>query len=344
MPFSNNEKCDIPYTLVTADVSEYREGNKRSIQANVIGFTSFNFNPNAKIFVPNSIQPTNPITLLNPGAKSFIPNYLQINTPLKPCANDFLPEQKLLTKNIILKSSFNPYAKAFTMTYKPFKVTLNYDARIFAPHHMALLGIRTIPVILVMIIILSLLILKILVNPGKNVGELPPKDLFKKLKISNPNNLIIGHLNINSIRYKYECLNDIIDKNVDILLISTNLNDSFPTGQFLMNGFHLPFRKDRTDEGSGLLFYIKEDVSCREIVVTLESNIEAISVEINLRKRKWPTIGGYNPDKANISNFLSCIERKLNELCQKYENIILMGDLNSEISEERMNIFCNTLF
>ena len=345
MPFNNNDNCDIPNTLVTADVPEYREGNKRSIQANVIGFTSFNLNPNAKTFVPNSIKPTNPITLLNPGAKSFIPTYLQINIPLKPYANDFLSEQKILTKTVILKSSFNPYAKAFTMTYKPFKVTLSNDARIFVPHHLALLGIRTISVILVMIIILSSLILNILVNPGKNVGELPPKDLLKKRKISNPNNLIIGHLNINSIRYKYECLNDIIDKNVDILLISeTKLNDSFPTGQFLMNGFHLPFRKDRTDKGGGLLFYIQEDVPCREIMVTLESNKEAIFVEINLRKRKWLIIGGYNPDKAKIPNFLSCIESQLNDLCQKYENIILMGDLNSEMSEERMNIFCNTYY
>ena len=95
---------------------------------------------------------------------------------------------------------------------------------------MALLGIRIISVILVMIITVSLLIFKILVNPGNNVGELSSKDLLKKPQISNPNNLIIGHLNINSIRYKYECLNDIIDKNVDILLLSeTKLNDSFPT-------------------------------------------------------------------------------------------------------------------
>ena len=131
-----------------------------SIQANIIGFTFFKLNPNAKIFVPNSIQHTNPITLQNPGAKSFIPNYLQINIPLKPYANGFLPEHKLLTKNVILKSSFNRYAKAFTMTYKPFKVTLSYDVRIFVPH-IALLGIHKVSVILAMTIILSLLILKI---------------------------------------------------------------------------------------------------------------------------------------------------------------------------------------
>ena len=77
-------------------------------------------------------------------------------------------------------------------------------------------------------------------------------------------------------------------------------------------------------------------------MVTLELNIEAIFFEINFRKRKWLLIGGYNPDKAKICSFLNCIESKLNELCLKYENIILMGDLNSEMSEERMKFFCNT--
>ena len=102
---------------------------------------------------------------------------------------------------------------------------------------------------------------------------------------------MIGHLNINSIRYKFECLEDIIINNVDILLISeTKLNDIFPNGQSLMNSFHPPFRKDRTDKGRGggcfVVIYIQEDVPCREIMVTPEPNIEAIFVEINLRKRK----------------------------------------------------------
>ena len=72
-----------------------------------------------------------------------------------------------------------------------------------------------------------------------------------------------------------------------------------------MNSFHPPFRKDRTGKSSGLLLYIQEDIPFREIMVTPEPNIEAIFVEINLRKRKWLIIGGYNPDKAKICNFLN---------------------------------------
>ena len=115
-------------------------------------------------------------------------------------------------------------------------------------------------VILVIIFILTILVLSVLSNPTKQyVCELPPKKHFKKLKIGDPNKLIIGHLNINSIRYKFEYLKYIIDNNIDILLISeTKLDNTFPNGQFLMNSFHPPFRKDRTEKGGGggVLLYI----------------------------------------------------------------------------------------
>ena len=46
---------------------------------------------------------------------------------------------------------------------------------------------------------LTLLILSILGNSRKHVCELQPTELLKTLKIINPNNLIISHLNINSM-------------------------------------------------------------------------------------------------------------------------------------------------
>ena len=83
---------------------------------------------------------------------------------------------------------------------------------------------------------------------------------------------------------------------------------------------------------------MKERLPYREIKITIESKIEAIFVEINLKKRKWILIDGYNPNKYEISIFLDNIESKLNVLCLKYESIIIMGDLNSEICEERTKI------
>ena len=122
---------------------------------------------------------------------------------------------------------------------------------------------------------------------GATYCDVSPQKRLKLLKNDNPLKLIIGHLNINSIRNKHEGLSKIIINSVDICLISeTKLNDSFPQGQFLIDTFHTPFRKDRTDCGGGLLLYIREDIPCREIIINIEPNIEAIFVEINLKKRK----------------------------------------------------------
>ena len=88
-----------------------------------------------------------------------------------------------------------------------------------------------------------------------SIGESTPKYVIKRLKLSNPNKILLGHLNINSVRSKFECLRDIINNNIDILLISeTKLDVTFPVGQFLINGFHSPVRKDRNDKGVVLPF------------------------------------------------------------------------------------------
>ena len=67
-----------------------------------------------------------------------------------------------------------------------------------------------------------------------------------ELKLKNSNRIIIGHLNINSIRYKFVDLKLTLNKNIDILLISeTKLDSSFPSKQFLLDGYSLPYRLDR---------------------------------------------------------------------------------------------------
>ena len=52
---------------------------------------------------------------------------------------------------------------------------------------------------------------------------------LKEMKIRSPDKLIMGNVNINSIRSKFDSLIYMLDKNVDIFLISeTNMGDSFP--------------------------------------------------------------------------------------------------------------------
>ena len=73
-----------------------------------------------------------------------------------------------------------------------------------------------------------------------------PKERIKNIKYNHPNNLILSHLNINSLRNKFQCLEYIMGDNIDILLLSeTKLCDSFPNSRFLMDGFQVPYRADR---------------------------------------------------------------------------------------------------
>ena len=43
---------------------------------------------------------------------------------------------------------------------------------------------------------------------------------LKVMKENSPNKIIVGHLNINSLKYKFEALQFIINRNLDIILLS----------------------------------------------------------------------------------------------------------------------------
>ena len=60
---------------------------------------------------------------------------------------------------------------------------------------------------------------------------------LKSIRIRNLNKIVIGHLNINSLRNKFDFLVTQVKGYIDILMISeTKLDESFPIGQFLIDG------------------------------------------------------------------------------------------------------------
>ena len=68
-------------------------------------------------------------------------------------------------------------------------------------------------------------------------------DGLKSLRIHNHSNITLSYLNINSITKKFDGLKLIVNENVDILCITeTKIDESFPTAQFLLPGYHKPYR------------------------------------------------------------------------------------------------------
>ena len=121
--------------------------------------------------------------------------------------------------------------------------------------------------------------------------------VLKNLRVKNINRFIIAHINsrINSIRKKFDTLTDLVTGTINILLFSeTKINDSFPSAQFKMPGYTSPYRLDRTNDGGGLLLYIREDIPSKLLDtanVISDINFESLFVEINLSKSEWLIYG-----------------------------------------------------
>ena len=76
---------------------------------------------------------------------------------------------------------------------------------------------------------------------------------LKSVRRKNLPQILFAHLNINSLRNRFDALVDHIKRNVGILVISeTKLDESFPEGQFEIPGFTSPFPRDRNEFGGEL--------------------------------------------------------------------------------------------
>ena len=171
--------------------------------------------------------------------------------------------------------------------------------------------------------------------------ELELQDL-NNIYQKNKNKILIGHLNINSLRNKFSPLKQIIQDNIDIFLVSeTKIDNSYPEEQFTISGFSTPHRLDRNDSGGGLLLYVREDIPSK--LVKSENEYEGIFVEINIKKQKWLISCSYNPHLKSIDEHLEKLQISIDSLSSKYENLLLLGDFNCEISKSGMQDFCDSL-
>ena len=76
---------------------------------------------------------------------------------------------------------------------------------------------------------------------------------MQTIRKKNVNKLIFAHLNINSIRNKFDSV--------------VKIDGSFPKGQFQIKGFSDPFRVDRNCHGGGILLHAREDIPVKLLSV-----------------------------------------------------------------------------
>ena len=72
------------------------------------------------------------------------------------------------------------------------------------------------------------------------------------------------------------------------MVSETKIDVSFPTSQFVIQGFAAPFRLDRTNTGGEILVYVRDDIPSKLLNISyVSSETECLAIEINLRKTKW---------------------------------------------------------
>ena len=101
---------------------------------------------------------------------------------------------------------------------------------------------------------------------GDNTILESPYSILQRLRVKNIGRILIGHINLNSIRHKFHTISDLIKGKIDIFLISeTKIDNSFPNSQFQIHGYSSPFRLDRSTAGGGLLLYTRQDIPTRNL-------------------------------------------------------------------------------
>ena len=166
-----------------------------------------------------------------------------------------------------------------------------------------------------------------------------PEEQIHNPRLKNPGMLVCAHLNINSLKNKFDLLTNIVKDKIDILMISeTKLDSSFPKGQFHLHGFSEPSRLDRNGNGGGMLVFIREDIPSN--LIEPKMKIEGSFVELNLKRKKGLLSCSYNPKFSQISFHLNELRKNFDTLTSKYDNIIILGDFNTEPTDTALPHFC----
>ena len=135
---------------------------------------------------------------------------------------------------------------------------------------------------------------------------------INNLCLKIPKNIIFSYVNINLVRNKFTNVSSLISENFYIWIMAENeSNSSCPAVQFLIQGFHHPFRLDINSLGC-ILVYFRRSIPARVLIsFSGAPDTQLIVFEINLRKGKWLFVGIYKPLSLSIPWYLIELARSL---------------------------------
>ena len=83
------------------------------------------------------------------------------------------------------------------------------------------------------------------------------------------------------------------------MISETKIDESFPKGNFLIEGFSTPYRLDRDSKGGGIMLYVRADIPSN-LLAFEDKPIESLFIELNLQNTKILINCSYNPHKSMV--------------------------------------------
>ncbi len=155
------------------------------------------------------------------------------------------------------------------------------------------------------------------------------------------NCLKVGHININSIRHKFNPLREALSKKMlDILCIQeTKLDDTFPQAQFDVSGFK-QYRQDYRSNEGGIMVFIRDDIAHMrrtdlEVNEDRDGRIETLVLEIKIKSEKWVLSSLYKQPKVKPGTMSMAIDTHINSCKAVTPNSVIVGDINLDVLKQK---------
>ena len=131
-----------------------------------------------------------------------------------------------------------------------------------------------------------------------------------------------------------------------MIVTETKLDETFTNARIKITGYCEPYRLDRNGDGGGAggggggLIFIREGVPSKRLTeYTFPSDVEALLIEVNLRKIKILLIGAHHPPTQTDQYYFDCINRVLDLYADTCEKVFLAGDFNAQVTEACISDF-----
>ena len=82
------------------------------------------------------------------------------------------------------------------------------------------------------------------------------------------------------------------------------------------------------------MIFIENDLVTKRVKELESDSIEIICLELTIPRKKWVIFFFYRPPKSKMKIFFDELNTCIDKATQKYENLVLMGDINIDTLDE----------